>query len=339
MRIRPIKGVDVNGLRRTFLAAGGALALGASLPRFAAAQSAWKPTRDVRIMSGFAAGGSGELVCRIAAEAVRPVFGQNVVVETQAGANGFIAAQTVARAAPDGLTVGLATMSMLTIAPQLPGVKLQINVDTDLTPIANVAGIYNILVVSPDAPFRTVPELIAYAKANPGAISYASAGVGSAPHLAAELFRSQAGIEIVHVPYKGGAPALIDIAAGRVQMMIPNLSDCLGQVKGGRLRGVAFAGDRAAPSLPDLPLIKQWLPNYSVSNWFSIVGPGHLPANITAAWNAALQKGLADPVMQSRLTELGAELLVGSIERFHGEIAAYRTNWAGVIRSAGIRAE
>ena len=279
----------MNRIRRTLLAAGGAVALGASLPRLARAQAGWKPARDVRIMNGFAAGGSGELVCRIIAEAVRPVFGQNVIVDTQAGANGFIAAQAVARAAPDGQTVGMATMSMLTIAPQLPGVKLPINVETDLTPIANVAGIYSLLVVFPDAPFRTVPELIAYAKARPGEISYASAGVGSAPHLAAELFRSQAGIEIVHVPYKGGAPAMIDVAAGRVQMMFGNLSDFLGQVKGGKLRGVAFGGDRASPALPDLPLIKQWLPNYSVSNWFSIVGPGRLPASIVAAWNAALQ--------------------------------------------------
>jgi tripartite-type tricarboxylate transporter receptor subunit TctC len=310
-----------------------------ALPRLGFAQSAWKPTRDVRIMNGFAAGGSGELVCRLIAEAVRPSMGQNVIVDTQAGANGFIAAQAVARAAPDGNTVGMATMSMLTISPQLPGVKLQINVETELTPIANVAGIYILLVVSPDAPFRTVPELIAYAKAKPGAISYASAGVGSAPHLAAELFRSQAGIDIVHVPYKGGAPAILDVAAGRVQMMFGNLSDFLGQVKGGKLRGVAFGGDRTAPALPDLPLIKHWLPHYSVSNWFSIVGPGHLPANIVAAWNAAIQKGMADPAIQSRLSELGAELLVGSTERFQAEIATYRANWGGVIRSAGIKAE
>jgi tripartite-type tricarboxylate transporter receptor subunit TctC len=326
----------MNNTRRKILTAGGALALG--LPRLGLAQ-AWKPTRDVRIMNGFAAGGSGELVCRIIAEAVRPLFGQNVIVDTQAGANGFIAAQAVARAAPDGQTVGMATMSMLTIAPQLPGVKLPINVETDLTPIANIAGIYSLLVVSPDAPFRTVPELIAYAKANPGKVSYATSGVGSAPHLAAELFRSQAGIDILHVPYKGGAPAIIDVAAGRVQMMFGNLSDFLGQVKGGKLRGLAFGGDRPSPALPDLPLIKQWLPNYSVSNWFSIVGPGHLPTHITAAWNAALQKGLAEPAMRARLTDLGAEVLVGSTERFNAEIAAYRSNWGGVIRSAGIKAE
>ncbi len=326
----------MNRKRREFLRAGGAIAL-AGLPRFAMAQQAWRPTRDVRIMNGFAAGGSGELVCRIVAEALRPIFGQHVIVETQAGANGFIAAQAVARAAPDGHTVGLATMSMLTIAPQLPGMKLPINVDSDLTPLSNIAGIYKLLVVSPDAKFRTVPELIAYAKANPGKVTYASAGIGSSPHLAAELFRNQAGIDIVHVPYKGGAPALFDVSAGRVDMMIGNLSDFLGQVKGGKLRGVAFGGDRASPALPDLPLIKQWLPNYSVSNWFSLVGPGHLPAHITSAWNAALQKAVADPAMQARFADLGAEVLAGPRERFLQEIATYRSNWAGVVKSANIR--
>ena len=325
--------------RRRVLVAGGALALAAGLPRISGAQSGWLPARDVRIMNGFAAGGSGELVCRILAEALRPGFGHPVVVETKAGANGFIAAQAVASAEPDGHTVGLGTMSMLTIAPQLPGIKLPLNVDTDLTPIANVAGVYKLLITYPDAPFRTVPELIAYAKANPGKISYGSAGIGSSPHMAAELFRSQAGIDIVHVPYKGGAPAMVDLMAGRVQMMIGNMPDFLSQVKAGKLRGVAFGGDRAAPELPDLPLIKQWLPKYSVSNWFAIVGPGRMPPQILAAWNAAIQKVLTDSATQARFTGLGVEILGGSVEKFNAEIATYRANWAAVIRSANIRAE
>ncbi|MEO8145515.1 MAG: tripartite tricarboxylate transporter substrate-binding protein [Betaproteobacteria bacterium] len=325
--------------RRRAIAAGGGIALAAALPRVVNAQSAWKPTRDVRIMNGFAAGGSGEYVCRVVADALRTQFGVAVIVDTQPGANGFIAAGAVARAAPDGHTAGLATMSMLTIANQLPGSKAPIDVDADLTPIANVAGVYKLLVTYPDAPFRTVPELIAYAKANPGKVSYGSAGIGSSPHMAAELFRSQAGIDIVHIPYKGGAPAMVDLMAGRIQMMIGNLPDFLGQVKAGKLRAVAFGGDRASPALPDLPLIKQWLPNYSVTNWFGIVGPGRMPPHILLAWNGALQKALADPVAQARLLEHGVEVLGGSVEKFNAEIASYRTNWAAVIRSANIRAE
>jgi len=325
--------------RRRLIAAGGGIALAAALPRMTFAQSGWKPSRDIRFMNGFAAGGSGEYVCRVLADALRTQFGVPVIVDTQPGANGFIAAQAVARAAPDGLTVGLATMSMLTIANQLPGTKLSINVDTDLTPIANVAGVYKLLVTYPEAPFRTVPELIAYAKANPGKISYGSAGIGSSPHMAAELFRSQAGIDIVHIPYKGGAPAMVDLMAGRIQMMIGNMPDFLGQVKAGKLRGVAFGGERASPALPDLPLIKQWLPNYSVTNWFGIVGPGRMPPNILSAFNGALQKALADPAVQARLLEHGVEVLGGSVEKFNAEIATYRANWAAVIRSANIRAE
>ena len=325
----------MNSNRRKILVAAGALALA---PQWARAQ-AWQPTRDVRIMNGFAAGGSGEYVCRVLADALRTQFGQPVIVDTQPGANGFIAAQAVARAAPDGHTIGLATMAMLTISPVLPGQKPPIDAEKDLTPIANVAGVYKLLVTYPEAPFKTVRELIAYAKANPGKISYGSAGIGSSPHMAAELFRSQAGIDIVHVPYKGGAAAMVDLIAGRIQMMIGNMPDFLTQVKAGKLRGVAFGGERTSPALPELPLIKQWLPSYSVTNWFGIVGPGRLPPNILLALNGALQKALADPAAQARLLEHGVELLGGSVEKFNAEIAAYRANWAAVIRSANIRAE
>ena len=316
-----------------------ALAAAAVQPRLAFAQADWKPTRDVRIMNGFAAGGSGEFVCRVLAEALRTQFGVPVIVDTQPGANGFIAAQAVARAAPDGHTIGLATMGMLTISPQLPGQKPPIDVEKDLTPIANVAGVYKLLVTSPDAPFKTVPELIAYAKANPGKISYGSAGIGSSPHMSGELFRSQAGIDIVHVPYKGGAPAIVDLIAGRIQMMIANLPDLLGQVKGGKLRALAFAGEKASPALPDVPLIKQWLPKYSVTNWFSMAGPGRMPANVLAGLNAAINKALAEPATQQRLLEHGVEVLGGPVDKFNTEIAAYRANWSAVIKSANIKAE
>ncbi len=324
--------------RRTVLASLAAGLAATTLPAWSQAP-AWKPAKPVRLINGFSAGGAADMLCRILAEALRPLLDQTVIVETRAGANGFIAAEAVARAAPDGLTIGLATMSMLTVAPQLPGLKLPINTQTELTLIGSIAGIYSLLVSSPAAPFRTVPELIAYAKAHPGEISYASAGMGSAPHLAGELFRRQANIDIVHVPYKGGSQAMVDLMAGRVQMLIGNMPDFLSQVKSGAIRPIAFGGERAAPALPDVPLIKNWLPGYNVSNWFGIVGPAHLPESITTALSNALQAALADPSVRNRMIALGAEVVPGTPAQFQKMVDDDRRRWGEVIKAANIRAD
>jgi len=325
--------------RLSAIAASLALPAGAGLSTGAWAQSHWKPSGQVTLYNGFSVGGSGDAMCRILAEALQPILGQTVVVETRPGANGFIAAQAVARAAPDGRTIGMATMSMLTIAPQLPGVTLPISPKTDLTPIAAISGIYVMLATSPDVPFKTVSELLDYARANPGKISFASAGIGSAPHLAGELFRRLANVDIVHVPYKGGAQAMVDLQAGRVQMLIGNMPDFLGHVKSGALRGVAFAGDEAAPALPDVPLIKQWLPEYSVSNWFGIVGPPGLPVDIATALNAAIQEALKEPKAREQMARLGAEVLTGDLAHFRTLIDRDWNRWGEVIKAANIRVE
>ncbi|NGM20405.1 tripartite tricarboxylate transporter substrate binding protein [Roseomonas stagni] len=318
--------------RRALLAASGAAALPAR------AQGGWKPAREVRILCGFAPGGAGDLLCRLMADALRAQWGQTVIVETRSGAGGIISAEACARAAPDGHTVVLATMAMLTVSPQLPGVTMPINVETDLTPIASLAGIYKILVAYPQAPFRDVPGLIAHARAHPQAVAYGSAGVGSSPHLAAELFARQAGVECTHVPYRGGAPAITDLVAGRIGFMIGNMPEFLGQIRSGALRGIAFGGSAAAPALPDLPLIKQWLPDYDVSNWFGFCGPGRMPAEILAAWNSALQAALADPGTRGKMVEAGMEIMGGPVANFTNLIAADRQRWGGVIQAAGIRA-
>jgi tripartite-type tricarboxylate transporter receptor subunit TctC len=321
--------------RRALLAgAGGLLAAGTQ----AAAQPAWKPSRDVRILCGFAPGGAGDLLCRLMADALRPQWGQTVVVETRSGAGGMISAEACARAAPDGHTVVMATMGMLTVSPQLPGMNLPISVERDLTPLADLAGIYTVLVAHPGAPFRDVPGLIAHARANPGAIAYGSAGVGSSPHLAAELLARTAKVEFTHVPYRGGAPAMNDLVAGRVQFMIGNMPEFLGQIRSGALRAIAFGGNRAAPELPDVPLIKQWLPEYEVSNWFSFCGPGGMAPELQQAWNAALLEGLRNPQIRARMTESGMEILGGTIAEFQARIAADRQRWGAVIREAGISA-
>jgi tripartite-type tricarboxylate transporter receptor subunit TctC len=297
------------------------------------------PERDIRFLCGFSPGGTCDLLSRLLAEHLSPVLGQRVIVENRTGASGMIAADTVAKAAPDGHTVVLAIMAMHAVLPVMPGVKMPFDVDRDLTPIGNVANVYNILVASPQAPFRTIPELIAHAKANPGKLTYASSGNGTSQHLSGELFKQLAGVDLLHVPYRGGAPAIIDIVAGRTDMMFGNMPEFLGQIRGGGLRPVAFGAPRASPLFPELPLVKDTVPGFEIRNWFGVAGPGNLPADVLATWNAALRKVAEQKSFQDRMAENGMEIIVGSPEEFRATIAADRARWAEVIRKAGIRAD
>jgi tripartite-type tricarboxylate transporter receptor subunit TctC len=320
-------------MRRLFLL--GCLLLAAALP----ARAQEFPSKDVRIICGFAPGGTCDLLSRFLAEHLTPIFGQRVIVENRTGASGMIAADLVAKSPPDGHVVSLATMSMHTILPEMPGVRMPFDVDRDLTPIANVANIYNILVVRPNAPFRTVPELIAHARANPGRLTYASAGNGSSQHLSAELFNRVADVDLLHVPYRGGAPAIVDIAAGRTDLMFGNMPEFLGQIRDGGLRPIAFGAPRVSPLFPNLPRIAETVPEFEIRNWLGIAGPGNLPPAIIARWNVALRQVGADPVFQRRMTDNGMEIIVGSPEEFRRTIAEDRRRWGEVIRGANIRAD
>lgn len=297
------------------------------------------PDRDIRLLIGFAPGGTGDLLTRLIADAVGPVLGQKVVVENRAGASGMLAADVVAKAAPDGHTVFVMPMALGSVLPVMPGVRMPFDPDTDLTPLANVAGVYNLLVVAPQSSIRGIPELIAQAKANPGKLSYASTGNGSSQHLAGELFKKLAGVDLLHVPYRGGSVAIIDIAAGRTDMMFGNMPEFLGQIRDGGLRAVAFGAARASPLFPDLPTVSATLPDFVINNWFGVAGPGSLPAPIVARWNAALREAVATPAFRERMTANGMESLIGSPEEFRATIAADRAKWAEVIRGAGIRAD
>jgi tripartite-type tricarboxylate transporter receptor subunit TctC len=297
------------------------------------------PSRDIRFLCGFAPGGTCDLLTRMLAEQLSPIFRVNVVAENRTGASGMIAADTVAKAAPDGHTVVLATMAMHTILPEMPGVRMPFDVVQDLTPIANVANIYNVLVANPNGPFRDIPGLIAYAKANPGKLTYASAGNGSSQHLSAELFMRQAGIQLLHVPYRGGAPAIIDIVAGRTDMMFGNLPEFMGQIRDGGLRAVAFGAPAASPLLPQLPMISATLPGFTIRNWFGVAGPGRLPKPILDRWVAALRQVAADPGFQRRMAENGMEIIVDDPDSFAATIQADRQRWGAVIREANIRAD
>ena len=322
--------------RRTLLAAANAAALGL------VGSPAWAQARisgDVRFFCGFPPGGTADLLCRILADALKPEIGQNVIVESKSGASGFIANETVANAPPDGRTVGLAAMAAMCVAPVMPGQKLPINVDTDLTPIANIVGVYNMLVFGKHVPFRTVPELIEQAKKNPGKISYASAGNGTSQHLAGELFKKMAGVNLLHVPYRGGAPAIQDIVAGNCDIMFGNMPEFLGQIGGKNLIPIAFGSPRQSPMFPDLPLISQFVPGYSVVNWFAVFGPRGLPVDLTDVWNKALRAAVAKADVQKRFLENGMDTTIGSPADLKATIVADRKKWAEVIQEAGMRAD
>jgi tripartite-type tricarboxylate transporter receptor subunit TctC len=321
--------------RRTFVSAGlAALGTMAGMPAWAQ-----KIAGDVRFFCGFPPGGTADLLCRILADAAKPEIGQNVIVETKSGASGFIANEVVANSPPDGRTVGLAAMAAMCVSPVMPGQKLPINVDTDLTPIANIAGVYNMLVFGKHVPFRTVPELIEQAKKNPGKISYASAGNGTSQHLAGELFKKMAGVNLLHVPYRGGAPAIQDIVAGNCDIMFGNMPEFLGQIGGRNLIPIAFGSPRVSPLFPNLPLISQFLPGYEVVNWFAVFGSKGLPADLVGVWNKALRAAVAKPEVQKRFLENGMDTVIGSPEQLKATIVADRKKWSEVIQAAGMRAD
>ncbi|HEV7545267.1 MAG: hypothetical protein QOI93_696 [Rhodospirillaceae bacterium] len=319
--------------RRIFVGAGVAALAGAPV------RAQTRIGGDVRFYCGFAPGGTADLLCRILADAVTPEVGQKVIVDTKTGASGFIANETVANGAPDGRTIGLAAMAAMCVAPVMPGQKLPINVDTDLTPIANIAGVYNMLVFGKHVPFRTVPELIEQAKKNPGKLSYASAGNGTSQHLAGELFQKMAGVKLLHVPYRGGAPAIQDMVAGNCDMMFGNMPEFLGQIGGGGLIPIAFGSPHPSPLFPNLPVISKYLPGFEVVNWFAVFGSKGLPADLVGAWNKALRAAVAKPDVQKRFVENGMDTVIGSPEELKATIVADRKKWAAVIQEAGIRAD
>jgi len=230
-------------------------------------------------------------------------------------------------------------MAAMCVSPVMPGQKLPINVDNDLTPIASIAGVYNMLVFGKHVPFRTVPELIEHAKKNPGKLSYASAGNGTSQHLAAELFKKMAGVNLLHVPYRGGAPAIQDMIAGNCDMMFGNMPEFLGQIGGGGLIPIAFGSPHVSPLFPNLPLISQYLPGFEVVNWFAVFGSKSLPADLIGLWNKALRAAVAKPDVQKRFVENGMDTVTGSPEELKATIFGDRKKWADVIQAAGIRAD
>lgn len=294
------------------------------------------PTREIRFLNAFAPGGTSDLIGRILAEQLGKQLGQNVIVENRTGAGGILATQELARSNPDGQTLLLASMGILTITPQMQSVPY--DVQKDLLPVVNIASVYNILVTGPRSEIRTWQDLARLGKEPNRNLSCATVGAGSSQQLSCVLFAALTGARLTQVPYRGGAPAILDIASGRVDVMFGNMPEFMGQIRDGGLRAVAYGAQTASPLLPELPVISQdGLPGFVIPSWFGVVVPGGTPAAIVDRWNAEFNRALEAPEVQRRFTENGLQRIGGTRDDFQGQIATARERWGEVIRTHNIR--
>jgi tripartite-type tricarboxylate transporter receptor subunit TctC len=321
--------------RRQFLhLAAGAAALPA-MSRTARAQS--YPTRPVRIVVGLTAGSASDIVARLVGQWLSERLGQQFIVENRPGAGTNIAAEAVVRSAPDGYTLLLAASPNAINASLYE--KLSFNFIRDIAPVAAISREPNVVVLNPSVPTRTVPEFIAYAKANPGRINMASAGNGSTSHLAGELFKMMTGVNMVHVPYRGGGPALTDLLAGQVQVFFPPMVVPIAQLKAGKLRALAVTTATRSEALLDIPTVGEFVPGYEASVWFGFGAPNGTPAEIIDKLNQETNAALADPKIKARMAESGGHALTGSPADFGKLIADETEKWAKLIRAANIKAD
>jgi tripartite-type tricarboxylate transporter receptor subunit TctC len=296
------------------------------------------PERPVKMLVGFSAGGGTDVAARIVAPGLGEALGQAVVVENRPGASGLIAAEAVARAAADGYTLMMGSQTTLAVAPRLYR-KFTLDAARDFAGVALTGTSPLVLVVNPKVAAHSVAELIALAKAQPGTLNFASGGVGTTPHMAGELLRLTAGINIVHVAYRGEAPAINDLLGGQVPMMFANLSAVIGQVRGGALRALAVASPKRSPTAPDIPtLAEQGLTGCEVETWFGVVAPAGTPRAVAGRVHAELRRVLALDDTQKRLAGLGMVAAAGSPEDFDAYIKAEIAKWGKVIRDADIKA-
>jgi tripartite-type tricarboxylate transporter receptor subunit TctC len=319
--------------RRQFLQ----LAAGAAaLP--AASRIAWAqayPSRPVRLVVGFPAGGTNDIHARLIAEWLSKQFGRSFIVENRAGAGGNIGFESVVRAAPDGYTLSVCGSTELRNEILYNDLKFSFMRDT--APVASIMLAMNVLVVHPASSVHSVPELIAAAKANPDAMTVASSGLGSTPHVFWELFRSMTGTRMLHVPYRGGAPALTDVLGQQVQVFFATPADAMEHIKSGRLRALAVTGATRTPALPDVPTIGEFVPGYEAMGWLGIVAPKDTPAAIIEALNKAINAGLADATIKQTIVDWGETVFATSPAEFGKFLADEHEKWDKVIRAANIK--
>jgi tripartite-type tricarboxylate transporter receptor subunit TctC len=319
--------------RRQFLhLAAGAAAL-PSVSQIARAQA--YPTKPVRLVVGFAPGGGSDILARLIGQRLSERLGQQFLVENRPGGSSNIATEAVVRAPPDGYTLLVVDSSPAINATLYD--NLNFNFLRDIAPVGGIGALANVIVVHPSVPAKTVPEFVAHAKANPRKLNMASAGIGSVPHLAGELFKVMAGVGMVHVPYRGTGPALTDLLGGQVQVMFASMPAAIEYIRAGSLRALAVTAATRLEALPDVPTMGQFLPGYEVDDWKGICAPKNTPPEIIDMLNEEINAALADPKMKDRLTDFGATPLVLSPASFGKLIAEETEKWRGVIRAANIK--
>ncbi|HZO46820.1 MAG TPA: tripartite tricarboxylate transporter substrate binding protein [Xanthobacteraceae bacterium] len=323
----------INSRRRFLRLAAGV----AALP--AISSSAWPqayPSRPVKIIVGLAAGGATDIVARLIGQWLSDRLGQQFVVENRPGANGNIATEAAVNASADGYTL-LAVSPGAAINGALYD-KLNFEFLRDIAPVAGILRVANVMAVSLSLPVKTVPEFIAYAKANPNKINMGSAGIGSSNHLSGELFKLMSGAPMQHVPYRGAAPALTDLIGGQVQVVFSAVPSTVEYIKAGKVRALAVTSTSRLEALPDVPTVAEFVPGYEASNWWGIAAPKATPADIVNKLNQEINAAFADPKMKVRLSELGGDVLAGSPASFEKLIADETDKWGKVIRTANIKA-
>jgi tripartite-type tricarboxylate transporter receptor subunit TctC len=321
--------------RRRFLRlAAGAIALPA-VPRIASAQT--YPSRPVRLIVGFAAAGGTDITARLTGQWLSERLGQPFIVENRPGAGSSVAAEAVVNAPPDGYTLLIAGTANAVNATLYD--KLSFNFAHDIVPIAGIIRMPYIMGVHPSVSVKTVPEFIAYAKANPGKTNMASAGVGSGTHMTGELFKMMTGLNMLHVPYRGEGPALADLLGGQVQVMFPTAPASIEYVRASKLRALAVTTATRSEALPDLPTVGDFVPGYEASGWYGVVAPKNTPAEIVNKLNKEINAALADPKLKARFAELGATPLVGSSADFGKLLADETEKWGKVVKFSGAKPE
>ena len=296
------------------------------------------PSKPVHIVVAFPPGGGTDIVARLLAPRLAETWGQQVIVDNRAGASGVIGTEFAARSAPDGATLFLGTLGNLAVNQHLYP-KMTVDPLRDFAPVTQVVAVHFVMVANPSVLARNVSELIALAKAEPGKINYSSSGPGGAPHLAGELFKSMARVDIVHVPYKGSAPSFQDLLGGRVAFTCDSLVQALPYIRDKRLVALAVLGAARTPLLPDVPTVGETLPGYELTNWFGLVAPAATPRDTVARIHADVVKLLRDPAVAERLSGMGATAIGNAPAEFGAAMRADSEKWGRLIREANIKAE